>query len=232
MSENLENDLKDLKDLVVLIVEDEIKLSKLLKDVMSDYFKTIIIANDGKEGIMKFKINKPDIVITDIMMPKMDGLEMTMAIKELDEEVPIIVLSAFSDTPKLLTAIDIGISKYFIKPFDPDELIEYLSTLANKLNKKKSIVLKDGFVFNNIRNSLYKNKKLIPLTKREKEFLYILIKNQNSVVKIDEIKMLLWSELVTDERLRTFIKRIRLKTSRDLIENASGQGYLISKDNI
>lgn len=227
-----ENSLSDLKDLKILIVEDEKKLSKLLKDVMSDYFKTILIANDGKEGITKYIINKPDIVITDIMMPKMDGLEMTMAIKDLDEDVPIVVLSAFSDTKKLLKAIDIGISKYFIKPFDPDELIEYLSTLSNKIYKKKSIILKDGFVFNNSKNSLYKDNKLIALTKREKEFLYTLIKKQNSVVTVDEIKNLLWGELVSDERLRTFIKRLRLKTSKDLVQNASGQGYLISKDDI
>lgn len=225
-------ELEDLKNLKLLIVEDETKLSKLLKEAMSDYFETIILANNGEEGIKKFKINKPDIIITDIMMPKMDGLEMTTEVKKIDEDIPIVILSAFSDTAKLLKAIDLGISKYFIKPFDPDDLVEYLSTLAQKINKKKSIVLKEGFVFNNTKNSLYKDNVLVSLTKREKEFFYILIKRHNCVVLIDEIKTLLWGELVSDERLRTFIKRIRIKTSKDLIENASGQGYLISKNNI
>ena len=69
---------------------------------------------------------------------------------------------------------------------------------------------------------------MLNLTKREKEFFYLLLKNQNEVVEASVIKETIWDEEVNDERLRTFIKRLRLKTSRDLIENASGQGYLVS----
>jgi two-component system, OmpR family, response regulator ArlR len=76
--------------------------------------------------------------------------------------------------------------------------------------------------------SLYKKMVLITLTKREKEFFHLLIKNKNSIVSSTVIKESLWSEEVNDERLRTFIKRLRLKTSKDLIENISSQGYLIS----
>jgi DNA-binding response OmpR family regulator len=75
---------------------------------------------------------------------------------------------------------------------------------------------------------LYKESILVTLTKREKEFLHLLIKNKNSIVASSTIKETLWNEEVNDERLRTFIKRLRLKTSKDLIENISSQGYLIS----
>ncbi|WP_193215490.1 helix-turn-helix domain-containing protein, partial [Aliarcobacter butzleri] len=88
--------------------------------------------------------------------------------------------------------------------------------------------LKDNFVFDNNSVCLYKDEILINLTKREREFLNILIKNKNSLVKKEDIKTLLWNEDVSDERLRTFIKRLRLKTSKDLVENVSSQGYLIS----
>ena len=76
--------------------------------------------------------------------------------------------------------------------------------------------------------SLYKNTVLINLTKREKEFIHLLIKVNNKVVDSEYIKENLWNEEVNDERLRTFIKRLRIKTSKDIIENISGQGYLIS----
>ena len=76
--------------------------------------------------------------------------------------------------------------------------------------------------------SLYKESILVTLTKREKEFLYLLIKNKNSIVASDTIKESLWDEEVNDERLRTFIKRLRLKTSKSIVENISAQGYLIS----
>jgi len=219
---------KLLKNLKILIVEDEKKLAQLLKDAISDSFFSVVLAKEGKEGLKKFKIFKPDIVITDIMMPLLDGLEMTQAIKELDEYIPIIILSAHSDKEKLLKAIDLGINKYFIKPFDPDELIEHIKKIAPKLNKQKQIKLNEDFIFDNNTMSLYKNSKLINLTKREKEFLYLLIKHENTLVSTQTIKTTLWKEDVSDERLRTFIKRLRVKISKDIIENVLGQGYLIS----
>jgi two-component system response regulator ArlR len=222
----MSNDL--LKTLKILVVEDEKRLAQLLKDAISDSFFSVVIASNGEEGIKKFKSFKPDIVITDIMMPFCDGLEMTLKIKELDESTPIIILSAHSDKDKLLKAIDLGINKYFIKPFDPDELIEYISKIAPKLQKEKQVLLKEGFIFDNNSLSLYKNNISIELTKREKEFFYLMIKNKNNLVLSQTIKNKLWDEDVNDEVLRTFIKRVRIKTSKDLIENISGQGYLVS----
>ena len=217
-----------LKTLKILIVEDEKRLAQLLKDAIYDSFFSIVIAKDGNEGLKKFKTFKPDIIITDIMMPFCDGLEMTQKIKELDENIPIIVLSAHSDKEKLLKAIDLGINKYFIKPFDPEEVIEHINKIAPKLRKQKQVILKDDFVFDNNSSTLYKNSSLVILTKREKEFFHLLIKHKNSLVTTEQIKSTLWKEEVQDERLRTFIKRLRLKTSKDVIENISGQGYLIS----
>lgn len=217
-----------LKTLKILIVEDEKRLAQLLKEAINDSFYKVVIVKDGTEGLKKYKTFKPDIIITDIMMPKLDGLDMTIKIKEIDSNIPIIILSAHSDKEKLLKAIDVGINKYFIKPFDPDEVIEHIKKLSIKIEKQKISILKDDFIFDNNSFSLHKNELLINLTKREKEFIYLLIKNKNSIVKTQTIKTSLWNEEVNDERLRTFIKRLRLKTSKDLIENISGQGYLIS----
>ena len=217
-----------LKTQKILIVEDEIRLAQLLKEAIYNSFFSIVIAKDGNEGLKKFKTFKPDIIITDIMMPFCDGLEMTQKIKELDENIPIIVLSAHSDKEKLLKAIDLGINKYFIKPFDPEEVIEHINKIAPKLRKQKRVILKDDFIFDNNTSTLYKNSSLVILSKREKEFFHLLIKHQNSLVTTEQIKLTLWKEEVYDERLRTFIKRLRLKTSKDLIENISAQGYLIS----
>ncbi len=217
-----------LKNLKILIVEDEKRLAQLLKDSISNSLFSVVIASNGEDGLKKFKSFKPDIIITDIMMPFCDGLEMTLQIKELDESIPIIVLSAHSDKEKLLKAIDLGINKYFIKPFDPEELLEHINKLALKLNKQKQSKLKEDFIFDNNSLSLYKNNSLISLTKREKELFYLLIKHKNQLVTTQDIKENLWNSEVNDEALRTFIKRVRIKTSKDLIENISGQGYLIS----
>ena len=76
--------------------------------------------------------------------------------------------------------------------------------------------------------NLYKDGVLILLSKREKEFFYFMIKNKNVLVLTEDIKKKLWNEDVSDERLRTFVKRLRIKTSKDIVDNISGQGYLIS----
>ncbi|MCG3672073.1 response regulator transcription factor [Aliarcobacter butzleri] len=216
-----------MKSLKILIVEDEIKLANLIKASIKELFFKVNIAKDGIEGLKKFQSFKPDIIISDITMPNLDGLEMCQRIRE-ESNIPIVILSAYSQKEKLLKAIDLGINKYFIKPFDIEEFLEYLKNLSKNIKKIKTYKLKDNFVFDNNSVCLYKDEILINLTKREREFLNILIKNKNSLVKKEDIKTLLWNEDVSDERLRTFIKRLRLKTSKDLVENVSSQGYLIS----
>ena len=197
---------------------------KSLKDLLDKFSRfTNSLVYDG--GICK---RLPDIVISDISMPNLSGLEMCKIIKS-NNQTPIIILSAYSQKEMFLEAIDLGISKYFIKPFDIESFIEYLKELSNKINKEKNYKLKDGFVFVKKTINLYKDSELVNLTKREKEFINLLIENKNSSVKIDKIKESLWDiEDVSDERLRTFIKRLRVKTSKDLIENVSSQGYMVS----
>ena len=217
-----------MKNLKVLIVEDEQKLANLIRSSIKDLFFKVITAKDGIEGLKKFNSFKPDIIISDILMPNLNGLEMCKTIKE-QSNIPIVILSAHSQKEMLLQAIDIGISKYFIKPFDIESFIEYLKELSSKINNEKNFILKDGFIFVKNSISLYKNDELVNLTKREREFINLLLDNKNSLVRLENIKEILWQEdEVSDERVRTFIKRLRVKTSKDLIENVSSQGYMIS----
>ncbi|MCT7485448.1 response regulator transcription factor [Aliarcobacter cryaerophilus] len=220
-----------MKNLKVLIVEDEQKLANLIRSSIKELFFKVTTAKDGLDGLKKFKTFKPDIVISDISMPNLSGLEMCQKIKEQNSSIAIIILSAYSQKEMLLQAIDLGISKYFIKPFDIESFIEYLKELSNKINKEKDYTLKGGFVFVKNSCSLYKDSELINLTKREKEFINLLIENKNLLVKMETIKENLWElENISDERVRTFIKRLRAKTSKDLIENVSSQGYMITSN--
>ena len=218
---------EDLKDIKVLLAEDEPNLTELLSSAIGDCFDEFIIASNGKEAIEKFNRNRPDIVITDIMMPKMSGLEMAKELKAIDPDLPIIILSAYSETDKLLQAIDLGVIKYFIKPFDPEELIEYIRTITPKIRNHRVIKLENGFSFNNKTKKLYKNEKMVALTKREQMFIDMMINSKEEIVDEETIKRALWSEDATSERLRTFIKRVRMKTSKTLIKNILGQGYNI-----
>lgn len=164
--------MSKLSDLSVLFVEDEKELREALESAIGDEFSQFIVARDGEDGLKKFKKFKPDIVITDIMMPIRNGLEMAKEIKKLSRETPVIVLSAFSEKEKLLKAIDVGIDKYLIKPIDPDELMVTLHFIAKDLlSLNQVITLGDGFDFDKSRKVLVKDGNTIPLTKKELLFI-------------------------------------------------------------
>jgi len=218
---------KLLKDLKVLLVEDEDKIATLLKAAIGDNFYSFIVAKDGIEGREVFVKIKPDIVITDIMMPRLSGLDMAKELKQINPETPIIILSAFSEKEKLFGAIDVGVTKYFLKPFDPDELLDYISSISHKLGNKL-VELSEGFVFNKSTNSLYKNDRFVALLKNETKFLCLLLENHSKVIDDKTIKECLWADDVSNERVRTFIRRFRAKTSKKLISNVKGVGYKLS----
>ena len=215
---------KALKSLRVLLVEDEENIARLLKDAIGDSFYSFTLAKDGEEGIEKFLQISPDIVITDISMPRMGGLEMAQELKSINQNIPVIILSAFSEREKLFSAIDVGVAKYFLKPYDPDEILEYISSIADELGSKK-VELCDGFSFNKTTRALYKDARFVALSKNENKFLTLLVENENKILDDETIKTTVWGEDVSDERLRTFLRRLRAKTSKTLIINVKGLGY-------
>lgn len=220
-----------LKSLKILLVEDEAKLSELFKNAIGDNFHSFIVASDGLDGLQKYKQTSPDIVITDIMMPKMTGLEMAKEIKNINPNTPIIILSAYSERDKLLNAIDVGVVKYFIKPFDLDEVLEYINSLKDMF-EDKLLKLCDDFTYSYNKNSLYKNSRYIFLSRNEKVFLELMLESVedkvNHIVSSELIKQKLWGSDANDARLRTFVKRFRDKTSKNLLKNVKKQGYIIS----
>jgi DNA-binding response OmpR family regulator len=224
--------MSKLSNLTVLFVEDEKELRNALESAIGDEFSKFIVARDGEDGLKKFKKFKPDIVITDILMPIRDGLEMAKDIKQISRETPIIVLSAFSEKERLLKAIDVGIDKYLIKPIDPDELMLTINFIAaDLLSLDKIVELGNGYQFDKNRRVLVKDNDTIPLTKKELLFISILVRNLGVFVLHEEIKKYVWTNKnVTDAAIRTFIKRVREKTGKRFIKNVPGLGYKINSD--
>jgi len=217
-----------LKNLTVLFVEDEESLLQLLVSALGETFKKYEIARDGKEGLERAMAFKPDIIISDITMPHMDGLSMAEKIHHSSPNTPIIILSAYSDRDKLLHAIDAGITKYFIKPFDPDELLAYLCTLARKIDSGQKIKLIDGFVFDKATNKLLRNGNIVKLTTRELTLITFLVESPNHMISNSEIKQLIGKgKEATDENVRVFIRRLREKTDKGIVQNLPKQGYAL-----
>ena len=141
-----------MKDLNLMIVEDEDKLRDSLQRALSGFFAKLITAKNGDEGLKKFKKYNPDLVITDILMPIVDGLDMAKGIKEISPDTPVIVLSAYSEKERLLRAIDIGIDKYLIKPVDIDELLRIIERIKeSKIGTNATIRINAHYEFDRVK---------------------------------------------------------------------------------
>ena len=153
-------DLMDLgKDLNALYIEDDITLQQETKKILDRIFASVVCANDGIEGLKRYKEQKFDIIITDIEMPRLDGLSMSRQIKEDNFEMPIIVISAYSNTDYLIDAIAIGIDHYILKPIKMPRLIQTLHQAVSHIVDKK---LADSYRQREIREKISaSNEKLI-----------------------------------------------------------------------
>lgn len=217
-----------LNEINILLAEDEKELAKLMQDAIGEYFKNFMVVHNGIDALKAYREHQPHIIISDILMPKLSGLELCKELRKENNDIPIIILSAHSEKKQLLQAIDYNVTKYFIKPFDPDELLEYIQTLIPKIKKQKVIKLEENFKFNFFNKQLCLESSVITLTKREVAFMSLILQESEYMADNELIKVTLWNDQVSDERLRTFIRRLRSKTSKSLIKNNSGLGYSIS----
>ncbi len=174
-------------------------------------------------GLKNLKKFKPDLVITDIAMPIMDGLDMAREIKEISDDVPIVVLSAYSEKERLLRSIDIGIDKYLIKPVDIEELFKVLDYLiGEKIEANMLVKISEEYQFNKTKRTLIYSGGEIVLTKKELAFISLLLKQPGALVLHEDIKKNVWiGEHVSDTAVRTFIKRVRDKVGEDFIKKCA-----------
>ncbi len=137
---DLENLIKQTKNLKLLYVEDNKDVTETTLFILEDLFDDILIAVDGKDGLNKFKNNKIDLVLTDIDMPNMDGLEMSKAIKQININQPIIVLTAITDIKDIKEANDIDIDSFIYKPIsDINILFNKIEECVKKMNNNKEL---------------------------------------------------------------------------------------------
>jgi len=131
-----------LSQSTLLYVEDDKVIRNILEIRLAKQVKELYVAVDGQDGIEKFHKHQPDIILTDITMPRMNGIEMSKKIKEISSQIPIVIMSAHSDTSYLLEAIDLGINGYLLKPVNKVKLFETLESNV-KVNALSKIVIEN-----------------------------------------------------------------------------------------
>ncbi len=126
-----------LKNFTILYVEDDIDTNEVISSILKSNFKEVYSAFNGEEGLEAYKINNPDIVLSDIQMPKMNGIEMSKAIKEINPHQEIALFTAFNEPEHLKKAVNMGISKYILKPIDDTQFFDSLLSMAKVIQTDK-----------------------------------------------------------------------------------------------
>jgi DNA-binding response OmpR family regulator len=214
-----------LLDKSVLYVEDEVEVLDNIANLLKKFFKNFYKATNGIEALEIFYENDIDILLVDIEMPKMNGIDFIKEIRQTHENVKIIIISAYTKTDYLLESVEFNLSKYIVKPLTSDKIHLLLDTLNNYYKNHNSITLLCGIEIDRATLKLkYEDKEHI-ITKKEFYFLERLAANR-MVTYYDIIS--LWTEGVpSDSAIRSFIKHLRKKLPNGILKNRSGEGYYI-----
>lgn len=159
-----------LKNLKILYVEDEEEVMEQMSFFLKKRTGRLITAKNGEVGLEEFKLNRPDLVISDLKMPVMDGISMAREIRKISD-VPIIITTAFSEKDIILKAVDVGIEKYLVKPLDARELVMVMERIAVKIFRGRGELLE-------IRNRVFSREEKLALEDHIKNAIAKFIKEK------------------------------------------------------
>lgn len=216
----------------ILYVEDEINVSKNYSLWLETFFDKLYTAKDGLEAWEIYLEKKPDFLLVDICIPKINGLELIKKVRERNTEIPIVVLSAYSDKEKLLEAIKLNLVAYLVKPVNRFKFKETISTVLGLLNDNSHITFDSGFYWDIKKKRLFKEDHKIDLISSEIELVELLGNNKSLYFTSEEIYTHLWDDKNKDASagsVRNLINKLRKKTYPTFIQNSYGRGYFIDR---
>jgi DNA-binding response OmpR family regulator len=220
-----------IEDISILLAEDEEELREYLREYLQIFFKDVFIAKCGKEAYEQYKQHHPDIILTDINMPNLDGLSLISKIREEDTKTKIIIISAHSEQEKLLKAIELNLVTYLIKPIKTDTLKKVIFELIEVIRKStKRIYIDENIYWDKNTHSLWENEKEIILKEKESQLIELLCSNINHPFSPQEIFKHLYinsKKEFSEYAITSFIKRLRMKLPANIIQNEYGFGYKI-----
>jgi len=224
--------LKILKNLNILYVEDEETIIDKYSYFLEESCKEVFIARDGEEAYEMYKENKIHLIIMDLLIPKMSGIVLARKIREEDDTIPMIALTAHSDREILLDIVDLNFSSYLIKPVLRSDLMGALQKIAQKVDGGRSIPLPHNCSWDAKSKTLFCNDESIFLTRRELKLFELFVEKAGTPCSDDEIFFYVWGDefdkIITNSSIRTLVKNLRKKIPTELIKNQYGVGYKIN----
>ncbi len=218
-----------LSSSTILLVEDDKMVQNSFAKLLNFYVKSVYVADDGIEALEIYKQKKPDIIITDVKMPRLNGIDFIKKIREKDSKIPIVVTSAYTDQEYLLESIKLSLVEYLIKPMREEDLENVLKACAKILSEtKKEIYFNNNLYYDYINKVFIYNREEITLTSKEVEFIEFLLANRGNLVTKQKIEDKLYIyEDAPPSALKNLVFKLRKKLPIDIIKTQGKLGYLI-----
>jgi DNA-binding response OmpR family regulator len=221
--------------LTLLYIEDDQDIQSIYMAQLEELVDIVICAGDGQEGYESYLLHKPDIILLDIHMPRLDGISLAKKIREIDNKVKFIITSSYADQDKLLAAIELSLIKYILKPIDPKVLQDTICKAKNEIEseekkeEQKLFLLDEDMIWNATDEKLLVSKEEVKLTKNERRLLSLISSSPNKVYTFFEIFDYLSQDDFYKEydanQIRALVKLLRKKIPKNSIINVYGEGY-------
>jgi len=227
-----------MNNLTLLYAEDDAQSRRSYTFVLEKYFSKVYTAENGREALDIYHEKTPDMLLLDVSMPFINGLEVAKMVRKNNKEIPIIILTAHSDKEKLLEAIPLGLSQYLLKPIDRRELRDVILKFTQKLQNRDILFLKKNLSWKKINSDLCYEEKPVKLTKKERKLMILLINALGDYYPHDALIIQIWDDEIPDvshdQKLRQLVYRLNKKingiinSDTPLIENSYTLGYRIN----
>jgi DNA-binding response OmpR family regulator len=221
----------------VLIIEDEIKIATFMKSGLKQERYTVELETNGRDGLENAMNHQYDIILLDVMLPGMNGIDILKELRANNYNVPVILISALDSTEDRVNGLDLGADDYISKPFSFDELAARMRAVLRRTQKHKSTKMHAGeLTLDTVTHLAYRDNKEIELTTKEYALLMYLMIHKNKVLNRNSITQNVWKEdLGKDSNvIDVYIKKLRSKIekrgTRPTIQSIRGVGYRLRDD--
>jgi len=220
----------------ILIVEDDIRISSFLQKGLKEENYTVDSSYDGEEGLFLIETNSYDLILLDVMIPSIDGVELCKKIREKGDETPIIMLTAKSSIEDKVLGLNEGANDYLTKPFSFEELLARINVQLRKGKSLNNLIKIDNLTLDLDKKSVTRGGQNIDLTSKEYTLLEYLILNKGKIVTTSMINDALWDidDTTASNVVTVYMYRVRTKidknSDRKLIHTIRGMGYKMSEN--
>lgn len=217
----------------ILYVEDDIVVREYISEFLRRYFKNVYDTNSAEKGLALYKKHQPQILLLDINLGGMSGVELATIIRKKDKKTRILISTAYTNKEFMLEAIELDLTRYLVKPMTSEDLVKALEKCWQELEENMLIELGEKCFYNSEKAILIYDNNKITLRHKEVEVLEFFLQNEGKLVRYEVLEQELWSEeVMTRDAIRSQIRNLRKKLKIDLIKNVSGLGYKFTRAKI